>query len=63
MKSTVGNGTFWYDEGCKWDIYVYTRGGGYFTASNISLESAKVPTQPTIAVYAFADSTYGHEVF
>lgn len=52
----------WYDEDCKWDLYVYTRGGGWFRTSNLSFEGVSDPYCITIGVYKYTDGTYGHSV-
>ena len=57
------DGTIWYDEDCKWDLYVYTRGGGWFTCKNLSFKNVSDPYNITIAAYRYSDGTYGHDVY
>ena len=56
------DGTIWYDEDCKWDLYIYTR-TGWFSSKNISFEGVSNPCDITIAVYSYSDGSYDHEVY
>lgn len=57
------DGTIWYDEDCKWDIFVYTRYGGWARSTRMSFEGVSDPYNITIALYKYTDGTFGHDVY